>query len=84
MLGGLFRLHRHGHDTVGLTKLLWKQVGWRFLLAMVLQFIDMFCFRKGVIWLLLATVAEVPPGVSLASPLRLSIPLTSILRARCL
>jgi len=31
----------------------------------LLQSIDLFSFRKGVIWLLLATVAEVPPVVCL-------------------
>ena len=29
--------------------------------------IDMFSFCKGVLWLLLATAAEVPPAVSLAN-----------------
>jgi len=42
MLGGLFRLRHDGAFTFGLSQLLWKQVGWRFLLAILLRFMDMF------------------------------------------
>ena len=70
MLGGLFRLRRHSGGASGLIQLLWKQVGWWFSLAITLRFIDMFSCFKGVIWLLLATAAEVPPVVSLASSSR--------------
>jgi hypothetical protein len=42
-----------------------------------------FAVRKGLVWLLLATVAEVPPAVRLVILLRLSFSLNAILRRRC-
>jgi len=61
MLVGLFRLHRHGSGM--LAQVLWKQVGYRFLLVVVLESIDV-SFRKGVVWLFLTIVALVPSTVS--------------------
>ena len=48
MLGGLFRLHRSYGGAFGLTQHMWKQVWRRFSLAVVLRFIDMLSFRRGL------------------------------------
>jgi len=65
MLLGLHRLYGHGGGTFRLGRLLWKQV--RFYLSMVLtllSFTHVFSVPKGVIWLLVAAIAEIPPVVS--------------------
>jgi len=66
MLVGLFRLRRRG-STFGLAQVLWRQVGLRFYPCFFFRSIDMFSFCKGVLWIFLATVAEVPPAVSPAN-----------------
>jgi hypothetical protein len=66
MLIGLYRLQCHGGGTFRLGRLLWKQV--KLYLAMVLVlslFTYVFSVPKGVIWLLVAAIAEIPPVVSL-------------------
>jgi hypothetical protein len=61
---GLLRLGYHERSAFGLGRFLWKQVRyWRFwpwcpLSANILLFI-----HKGLIWLLVATIAEVLPAV---------------------
>ena len=62
VLVGLLRLRGDGIGTFGVGKLLWKQVGFRSLYCS--QSSDMFSFCKGALWLLVATVAEVPPAVN--------------------
>ena len=69
MLVGLFRMRRDGGGMFGLAQVLWRQVLYRFSLPSFSGFIDMFSFCKGVIWLLLATVVEIPPLVSLTTTL---------------
>jgi len=62
VLVGLFRLRRNYGGRFGLEHLLWNQVGpWRF--PCLALSTDMLSIRKGVIWLLMATAAEVPPTV---------------------
>jgi hypothetical protein len=68
MLVGLFRLRHDGYGTFGLARLLWKQVWWNISRQLWLFWlIDLFSFRKGVIWILIATLVEIPPAVSLAN-----------------
>jgi len=65
MLVGLHRLHCHGGGTFRLGRVLWKQV--RFYLGVVLilsSFTHVLSIPKGVIWLLVAAIAEIPPVVS--------------------
>jgi len=65
VLVGLFRLRRNYGGRFGLEHLLWNQVGpWRF--PCLALSTDMLSIRKGVIWLLIGTVAELTPVVSLA------------------
>ncbi len=62
MLSGLYRLRRGGGYLMGLGRLLWNQVGWeRFYCTLDLR---VYFLRKGVVWLLLAVTAELPPMVS--------------------
>lgn len=64
VLIGLLRLRRDGCGTFGIGLLLWKQVGsYRSMWPRLPRPIDMHSVYKGVIWLLLATVADVPPAV---------------------
>ena len=67
MLVGLLRLRHGGCGTFGLAQFLWKQVWRNFSPIVVIWLIDMFSFRKGVIWISLATAVEIPPAVSLAN-----------------
>ena len=64
MLVGLLRLRRGGGGKFELARLLWKQVRWWQTQVIVL----LICIHllKGVIWLLIGTVAELTPVVSLA------------------
>jgi hypothetical protein len=65
MLLGLRCLHCHGGGTFRLGRVLWKQV--RFYRGVVLilsSFTDVPSIPKGVIWLLVAAIAEIPPVVS--------------------
>ena len=65
MIFGLLRLGFHERSAFGLGRLLWKQVGyWCFSLAVVFSAYMVVRIHKGVIWLLVATIAEVPPAVS--------------------
>jgi hypothetical protein len=65
MFFGLLRLGFHDHSTFGLGRLLWKQVGyWCFSLAVVFSAYMVTHIHKGVIWLFVATIAEVVPAVS--------------------
>jgi hypothetical protein len=62
MFFGLLRLGFHERGAFGLGRLLWKQVSyWFFSLVSAYMTIHI---RKGVIWLLVATFAEVLPAVS--------------------
>ena len=65
MILGLLRLGFHERGAFGLGRLLWKQVGyWYFSLVVVFSIYMVIRIHKGVIWLLVATIAEVPPAVS--------------------
>ena len=76
MFFGLLRLGFHERDVFGLGRLLWKQVRyWCFSQAVVFSAYMMVRIHKGVIWLLVATIAEILPtvsGDSGAPPFRLS------------
>ena len=76
MFFGLLRLGFHERDVFGLGRLLWKQVRyWCFSQAVVISAYMMARIHKGVIWLLVATIAEILPtvsGDSGAPPFRLS------------
>ena len=63
MLVRLFRWRCDGGGTFGIGGLVWKQVGWRPFRGFDALSL-LICFHKGVLWLLLATIAEVPPAVS--------------------
>ena len=87
MLAGLLRLRRGGGGTYGLWRLLWKQVnigGSRWLCYWPT---DTFDVHEGVVWFVVAAVAELPPTVSLASFMYpsniLFFLLISILHRRC-
>jgi hypothetical protein len=64
MFFGLLRLGFHERSAFGLGRLLWKQVGRYFSLAVVFFAYIVVHIHKGVTWLLVATIAEVPPAVS--------------------
>jgi hypothetical protein len=64
MFFGLLRLGFHERSAFGLGRLLWKQVGRYFSLAVVFFAYIVVRIHKGVTWLLVATIAEVPPAVS--------------------
>ena len=65
MFLGLLRLGFHERSAFGLGRLLWKQVGyWYFSLAVAFSVYLVVRIHKGVILLLVATIAEVPPAVS--------------------
>lgn len=65
MFFGLLRLGFHEPGAFGLGRLLWKQVGYRCIsLAVVFSAYMVVRIHKGVIWLLVATIVEVPPAVS--------------------
>ena len=76
MFFGLLRLGFHERDVFGLGRLLWKQVRyWCSSLAVAFSAYMVVRIHKGVIWLLVATIAEVLPAVSgdsCAPPFRLS------------
>ena len=63
MLIGLLRLRQHGVGTRGLGLLLWKQVGCFLVSSLFSPSANVISVRQGLIWLLIATVAEVPPIV---------------------
>ena len=72
VLIGLLRLLHNGGGSFGLGRLLWKQVGSGRSHIPVPRFTYLFPLPKGVIWLLMATIAEVPPMVCPASFLSVS------------
>ena len=63
VLAGLLAIRRCGG---GLTRLIWKQVTWRLLdrSSFDSQLLLFYFFRKGAIWLILGSAAEIPPLVS--------------------
>ena len=64
VLVGLIRLHHPGGGTLGLGRLLWKQVAFRGFPSMGRRKpTDVSSVPKGVIWLLLSVAAYVPPTV---------------------
>lgn len=67
VLIGLLRLLHDSGGSFALGRLLWKQVGLGRILFSESQFIYLFPLPKGVIYLLIATVAEVTPTVCPAS-----------------
>ena len=78
MLVGLFRLRSDSIGIGGLARVLWRQV--ILVLASCGSFnslIYIFHFGKGIIWLLLAMMAEVPPMVSLTNSSLVSFSLNS-------
>ena len=84
MFVGLLVLRRHGGGTIGLSRLLWKQV--RTILAGrdSLKWLSiLFFFRKGVVWLALAVATEIPPLVSPASLSLVPFMLIGCLYRRC-
>ena len=86
MLIGLLILRRHGGGTFGLSRVLWKQVRWRFSLPSFFKFANhvfIFPFRKAVIWLALAIVTEIPPLVNQATLSVLPVLLIFSPRRRC-
>ena len=67
MLVGLLRLRRGGGGKFELGRLLWKQVRWwQVLLTRAVVLLICIHILKGVIWLLIGTVTELMPVVSLA------------------
>ena len=64
MLIGLFRLH-FGSGAIGLERVLRNQVRWLRFLLWCSKFTDLIFIRKGLVWLLLAIVCEIPPAVCL-------------------
>ena len=62
---GLLRLGYHDREAFGLGRLMWKQVGYLcFSLAVVFSAHMVARIHEGVIWLLIATIADVLPAVS--------------------
>ncbi|KAI9455867.1 hypothetical protein F5148DRAFT_1369800 [Russula earlei] len=74
MLIGLLRIRRYGGVTFGLGRLLWRQV--QSSLPCCSSFVDVLSIPKGVIWLILASIAEIPPMVLIY--LNLNYPLNLI------
>ena len=67
MLIGLLRLRFHEPGVYGLGRLMWRQVRVFSLLASRGSLsTDTLPVRKGILWFLLATIAEIPPAVSVA------------------
>jgi hypothetical protein len=68
MLIGLLRLGFHEPGVYGLGRLMWRQVRVFALLASRGSLsTDTLPVRKGIVWLFLATIAEIPPVVSVAN-----------------
>jgi hypothetical protein len=68
MLIGLLRLGFHEPGVYGLGRLMWRQVRVFSLLASRDSLsADTLPVRKGIVWLFLATIAEIPPVVSVAN-----------------
>jgi hypothetical protein len=68
MLIGLLRLGFHEPGVFGLGRLMWRQVGVFALLASSGSLsTDTLPVRKGIVWFFLATIAEIPPVVSVVN-----------------
>jgi hypothetical protein len=68
MLIGLLRLHFHEPGVYGLGRLMWRQVRmFALLVSRASLSTDALPVRKGIVWLFLATIAEIPPVVSVAN-----------------
>ena len=85
MLKGLLRSRIGGGSAYGVGRILRNQVRWwQLLLAVILPYLLMRIFvRKGLIWLFLATVAEVPPTVRAVIFIHYSCSLIVVKRRRC-
>ena len=85
MLMGLLRMRLETGDVLGLGRLLWKQVRWWQFLAVCDTPNSPMCISicQGLLWLLIATIAEVPSTVRLAIPLHSSLLLIATSRRRC-
>jgi hypothetical protein len=67
-LVGLLRMRREGGGFLGLGWLLWKQVRGQHLLQIVVpRSANVIFVQEGVIWILIATIADIFPVVRLAS-----------------
>jgi hypothetical protein len=65
MLIGLLRLGFHEPGVYGLGRLMWRQVRvFAILAGRGSLSTDTLPVRKGIVWLFLATIAEIPPVVS--------------------
>ena len=73
MFVGLFRLRHRGGGTFSLVRLLWKQVRCWFCQLRCSPPTYFISARKGVIYLLVATAAELPPAVRVTSSLYIFI-----------
>jgi len=82
MLVGLFRLRGDGMGAVGLARVLWRQVISVLACRDSFNPLISFHYAKGILWLLLALAAEVPPMVSLTNFSLVSFPLKSNLYLR--
>ena len=84
MLIGLLRLRLGAGGAFGLRRLLWNQVRWwSFFLALIYTVSLMrISIQKGIIWLILATAAEVPTSVRLPILFHLFFLLIAILLYR--
>ena len=68
MVAGLFRLRTNSSRTFGVVRLLWRQVGSACSPSPFPAALSLFSFLfKGIVWLLAATVAGIPPMVNSAS-----------------
>jgi hypothetical protein len=67
MLIGLLRLRLGAGGAFGLGRVLWNQVRWWLFSLAVIHAISLMriSIRKGIVWLLIATIAEVPTSVRL-------------------
>ena len=71
MLIGLLRLGFHEPGVYGLGRFMWRQVRLFALLASRGSLsTDTLPVRKGIVWLFIATIAEIPPVVSVANSMR--------------
>jgi len=67
-LVGLLRLRRDGGGRIGVGLFLWKQVGYfPSIQTSLSQLVDMFLVLQGILWLLIALLAGLPPAVSTAT-----------------
>jgi hypothetical protein len=67
MLAGLLRLRKRGGSKFELGRLLWKQVRTMTFLSAVTSFINLIFTPEGLIYLVVATTAEVVPVVRRAN-----------------